>query len=44
MKKLDKRLELIEKAMSSNTSLLKKEDNIKGDKNPLFLCLIFNIK
>ena len=31
MKKLDKRLELIEKAMSSNTSLLKKEDNIKLD-------------
>jgi excisionase family DNA binding protein len=31
MKKLDKRLELIEKAISSNTSLLKKEDNIKLD-------------
>ncbi len=31
MKKLDKRLELIEKTMSSNTSLLKKEDNIKHD-------------
>ena len=31
MKKLDKRLELIEKAMLSNTSTLKKEDNIKLD-------------
>ena len=31
MKKLDKRLELIEKAISSNASLLKKEDNIKLD-------------
>lgn len=31
MKKLDKRLELIEKAMLSNTSTLKKEENIKFD-------------
>jgi len=31
MKKMDERLELIEKSMRSNTSILKKEDNIKFD-------------
>ena len=31
MKKLDKRLNLIEKAMLSNTSTLNKQDNIKFD-------------